>query len=225
MDTSSEFNNPVHAAYQTTSTLPPQFPPQPAQAYYPQQTYSPTQTAYSPTQTAYPPQTYPPQQQVYSPTATSTYYSQPGLEVGSTAQYYAQPEEHTASSDGFFTPTTIPISDEHDVFFSHPTYEVDSDDKLWCLLAYVLSPLVPIILFLLPSKRTRPFIKAHTAQSFLLGLVNLILWSVLTWLLSLLFIIPFVLWLGLVFLGVMAYRGNEVNIPLLTPWLQGLGMA
>ena len=33
------------------------------------------------------------------------------------------------------------------------------DDKLWALLAYVFSPLVPIIIFLMEDKKERPFLK------------------------------------------------------------------
>lgn len=42
--------------------------------------------------------------------------------------------------------------------------EVTSDDKLWALLAYIFSPLVPIILMLMEDKKNRPFIKAHNAH-------------------------------------------------------------
>ena len=51
--------------------------------------------------------------------------------------------------------------------------DVTSDDKLWVLLAYVLTPLVPIIIFLMEDKKTRPFIRAHNAQALVVGVVNL----------------------------------------------------
>ena len=50
--------------------------------------------------------------------------------------------------------------------------DVTSDDKLWTLLAYILSPIVPIILMLMEDKKNRPFIKAHNAQALALGVYS-----------------------------------------------------
>lgn len=38
-----------------------------------------------------------------------------------------------------------------------------SDDRLMAALAYIFSPLVPIIFLLLDDKKNRPFIRAHNA--------------------------------------------------------------
>jgi uncharacterized membrane protein len=51
--------------------------------------------------------------------------------------------------------------------------EVTSDDKLWAALAYVFSPLVPIIIMLLEDKKNRPFIKAHNMQALVWGVALL----------------------------------------------------
>ncbi len=58
--------------------------------------------------------------------------------------------------------------------------DVTSDDKLWTLLAYILTPIIPIIILLMEDKKNRPFIKAHNAQALVVGVVNIIL-SVLPW--------------------------------------------
>lgn len=67
------------------------------------------------------------------------------------------------------------MSDDIDVMndemnMSGPT----DDDKLWALLAYVLTPIVPIIILFMEDKKDRPFIKAHNAQALAWGLVNMI---------------------------------------------------
>jgi hypothetical protein len=49
--------------------------------------------------------------------------------------------------------------------------EVTSDDKLWALLTYVFTPLVPIIILLMEDKKNRPFLKAHNAQALFLGII------------------------------------------------------
>lgn len=171
------------------------------------------------------------------PEYAHTEYHEPvshvALEIGTSPQYashYSQPGYSNTggeplATDFFSPPRAVPITGEHSVFFSKPPYEVTDDDKLWALLCYVLSPIIPVVVFFLSSKRLRPFIKSHYAQALVLGFINLILWSVLTWILSLLFLIPFGLWLGLVFLGIMAYQGNEIHLPLLSPLLQSNGFA
>ena len=53
--------------------------------------------------------------------------------------------------------------------------DVTSDDRLWAALAYVFSPLVPVILFVMEDKKNRPFIKSHNAQALVLGIVLIIL--------------------------------------------------
>ena len=52
--------------------------------------------------------------------------------------------------------------------------DITPDDKLWALLAYALSPLVPVIILLMEDKKNRPFIRAHNAQALAWGLVNLV---------------------------------------------------
>ena len=53
--------------------------------------------------------------------------------------------------------------------------EITSDDKLWAALTYVFSPLVPIIIMLMESKKNRPFIRAHNAQALVLGIISIAL--------------------------------------------------
>jgi hypothetical protein len=43
--------------------------------------------------------------------------------------------------------------------------EVTNDDRLWAFLAYILSPLVPIIILLMVDKKDRPFIRAHNMKA------------------------------------------------------------
>jgi uncharacterized membrane protein len=93
--------------------------------------------------------------------------------------------------------------------------EVTSDDKLWSLLTYVFTPLVPIIVLLMEDKKNRPFIKAHNAQALVLGLVNVVLGVVLGWTL-ILSCVPIFVWIYCVYLGIQAYGGKYVEIPIIT---------
>jgi uncharacterized membrane protein len=102
--------------------------------------------------------------------------------------------------------------------------EVTSDDKLWTLLTYVLSPLVPVIILLIEDKKNRPFIKAHNAQALVLGLINVVLGVVLGWTL-ILSCVPLLVWFYLVYLGIQAYGGKYVEIPVITNFCKGQGWA
>jgi uncharacterized membrane protein len=48
--------------------------------------------------------------------------------------------------------------------------EVTSDDKLWALLAYLFTPLVPVVILLLEDKKNRPYLKAHNIQALVFGM-------------------------------------------------------
>jgi len=102
--------------------------------------------------------------------------------------------------------------------------EVTSDDKLWAALAYVFTPIIPVILMLLEDKKDRPFIKAHNAQALAWGVV---LW-VLTFVLSFVIIGICVGLLGFVlqlYWGYKAYQGEYINIPVITDFVKNQGWA
>lgn len=104
------------------------------------------------------------------------------------------------------------------------TQEITSEDKLWSLLAYVFSPLVPIIILLMEDKKDRPFIRSHNVQALALGVIGLILNVALGWL-----IVPacfgVVLWGVSIYWGFQAYQGKQVEIPVLTELVRNQGWA
>jgi uncharacterized membrane protein len=105
---------------------------------------------------------------------------------------------------------------------SNEMMDVTSDDKLWAALAYVFSPLVPIIIMLMEEKKSRPFIRAHNAQALVMGIVMAV-------------VLPFIaavtlgcgglLWFVMVFWAIKAYQGQMVNIPLITDFVKNQGWA
>ncbi len=94
--------------------------------------------------------------------------------------------------------------------------EVTSDDKLWALLAYILSPVVPIIILLMADKKDRPFLKAHNAQALILGIITVVTSS---------FCIGIVVWIYAIYCGYQAYQGKMVEIPVITGLVKGQGWA
>lgn len=102
--------------------------------------------------------------------------------------------------------------------------EVSSDDKLWSALAYVFTPLVPIIILLLPDKKDRPYIKSHNMQALVFGVVFYVVVTITS-----AFVIGLCLWpIGLIlqlYWAYQAYQGNAVNIPVVTGFVKGQGWA
>jgi len=107
---------------------------------------------------------------------------------------------------------------------SQATGDVTSDDKLWSLLAYVLTPIVPIIIFLMEDKKSRPFIRAHNAQALVVGVINLIIGVFLSWTL-ILACVPLLIWLVCIYWGIQAYGGKYVEIPVVTNFVKNQGWA
>jgi uncharacterized membrane protein len=94
--------------------------------------------------------------------------------------------------------------------------EVTSDDKLWALLAYIFSPLVPIIIMVMEDKKNRPFLKAHNAQALILGIIAVITSS---------FCIGILVWFYMIYLGIQAYNGKLVEVPVITNLCKNQGWA
>jgi len=94
--------------------------------------------------------------------------------------------------------------------------EITSDDKLWALLAYIFSPLVPIILMLMEDKKNRPFIKAHNAQALALGIITI----VTSW-----FCVGILVWIYQIYCGFQAYQGQTVTIPVISDFVKNQGWA
>jgi uncharacterized protein len=102
--------------------------------------------------------------------------------------------------------------------------DVTSDDKLWSALAYVFTPIVPIIILVMADKKDRPFIKAHNMQALIWGVVLYIIVAVTS-----AFIIGLCIWpIGLLiqlYWAYQAYQGKIVTIPLLTDFIKNQGWA
>ena len=102
--------------------------------------------------------------------------------------------------------------------------DVTSNDKMWVLLGYIFSPLVPIIVMLMEDKKSRPFIRAHNAQALVLGVVEIVLYIVLGWTIFLA-CVPFLLWIYMIYLGIQGYQGKYDTVPVVTNFVKNQGWA
>ena len=108
---------------------------------------------------------------------------------------------------------------------NQPMMEVTSDDKLWSLLAYLLSPIVPIIIMLMEDKKKRPFIRAHNAQALVLGIILWVINAVLTPVFGLGCITGIITLIIVIYYGIQAYNGKYIEIPVITNFVKQQGWA
>lgn len=97
--------------------------------------------------------------------------------------------------------------------------DITSDDKLWALLAYILSPIVPVIILLMEDKKNRPWLRLNSMQALVVGVVNFLIAIFIGWLLFPL-CINLIIELGLIYWGIQAYNGNTPVIPLVTDFVK-----
>ncbi len=102
--------------------------------------------------------------------------------------------------------------------------EVTSDDKLWAALAYIFTPLVPIIILLIEEKKNRPFIRSHNIQALVWGVVFYIIVAITS-----AFLVGLCIWpLGLIlqlYWAYKAYQGSSIEIPVISNFVRNQGWA
>ena len=96
------------------------------------------------------------------------------------------------------------------------------DDKLWAALAYLFTPLVPIIILLMADKKDRPYLKQHNMQALVWGVVAAVLYFVLSATI-ILFCISWIVWLPQLYWAYLAYQGKPVNIPVVSDFVKKQG--
>ena len=103
-----------------------------------------------------------------------------------------------------------------------PPEEITSDDKLWAALAYIFSPVIPIIILLLEDKKNRPFLKEHNMQALVLGVVLWIINVALSFVIIGICtgLLTFAL---MIFYGYKAYQGETIEIPVVTNFVKNQG--
>lgn len=104
-----------------------------------------------------------------------------------------------------------------------------SDDRLLVVLAYLFSPLFPIIILFLDDKKDVPFIRENNAQALIFGLINIVVGIITA--ISSIFIIgifccapfSFILFVYWIYLIVKAFQGETVEIPVITNFVRNQG--
>jgi uncharacterized membrane protein len=95
------------------------------------------------------------------------------------------------------------------------TPEVSSEDRLWVLLCFLLTPLLPLITLFLDDKKNKTFIKYHTVPTLILGIVEVVVVGILSLIPIVNCFVPLVYIINVVY-GIKAYNGTNTDIPVIT---------
>lgn len=103
-----------------------------------------------------------------------------------------------------------------------PVPEVTSDDRLWVLLSFLFTPIIPIVMMLMEDKKARPFIKYHAVPALILGVVEGIVVLILSFIPVVGCLTPLIWIINLIY-GLKAYKGVYTDIPVITGFSKGQG--
>ncbi len=105
-----------------------------------------------------------------------------------------------------------------------PTSPIDStsDDRLWVLLGYIFTPIIPIVVLLMADKKDRPFIKAHNMQALILGVIEWVI-NVLLSFVVIGCITSVITIIVNIYLGIKANRGEVFDIPVISNFVRQQG--
>lgn len=93
--------------------------------------------------------------------------------------------------------------------------EVSNEDRLWVLLCFLLTPLLPLITLFLDDKKDKTFIKYHTVPTLILGIAEVIVMGVLSFIPVVNCFVPLIYIINVVY-GIKAYNGANTDIPVIT---------
>lgn len=103
-----------------------------------------------------------------------------------------------------------------------PPVGLTDDDKLWALLSWIFSPIVPIIVLLLEDKKARPFIKYNAIQALVLSVVGYVISAILSAVVIGCFT-GLALLVYVIYLAIQAYQGKWVKVPVVTDFCVNQG--
>jgi uncharacterized membrane protein len=98
----------------------------------------------------------------------------------------------------------------------------DNNEKLMGLLAYLLTPIVGIIILVSDSMKNNPVLRKHAVQSIALAVVIFVVAIVMSITVILACLTPLLIIPQIIY-GVQAYQGKDVVIPVITDFCKKQG--
>ncbi len=104
-----------------------------------------------------------------------------------------------------------------------PAVEPTLDDRRWALLAYLFTPVTPLLLLMIAGARERPFVRPHLYQALALGVVQVALLILGPFTFCISTVAFLLLYVALIYWGMRAYNGEAFEIPLVTQYMREQG--
>jgi uncharacterized membrane protein len=102
--------------------------------------------------------------------------------------------------------------------------DITDDDKLWSLLSWITG-IVAIIVLFMEDKKGRPFIKYNAVMALVVLIVISVLVSIISAVTCGIGAITAVAYIYPIYLGIKAYQGEWVNVPVVTDFVKNQGWA
>ncbi|MBA4384046.1 MAG: hypothetical protein C0410_04865 [Anaerolinea sp.] len=103
-----------------------------------------------------------------------------------------------------------------------PAPDVTSDDRIWVILCFLFTPLIPIVTLFVDDKKNRPFVKYHNIPALILGVVEIVVITILSFI-PILGMLTGLLWIINVIYAVKANSGMNIDIPVITEYSKKQG--
>jgi uncharacterized protein len=100
------------------------------------------------------------------------------------------------------------------------TQPATAEDRRWALLAYLFTPVVPLLLFFVEPARDRPFVHQHMIQALALGVVQVALLILAPFTFCISTVVFLLVYVGIFYWGFRAYNGELFEIPYVTDYLR-----
>ncbi len=95
-----------------------------------------------------------------------------------------------------------------------------AEDRRWALLAYLFTPVVPLLLFFIEPARDRPFVRQHMIQALALGVVQVALLILAPFTFCISTVAFLLLYVAIFYWGFRAYNGEVFDIAYVTEYLR-----
>ena len=105
--------------------------------------------------------------------------------------------------------------EENQVPVAPEAADITDDDKLWSLLSWIIW-VIGLIALLMEDKKSDPFMKYNAIVSIILGALTIVL--------SALCIGP-LFWIYGIWVGIKSYKGEWVEVPVITDFVKNQGWA
>jgi len=108
------------------------------------------------------------------------------------------------------------------VITTPPASDVTSDDRLWVILCFLFTPVLPIVTLFIDDKKNRPYVKYHNVPALILGVAEIVAITILSFI-PILGMLTGLLWIINVIFAVKANSGVNIDIPVITEFSKKQG--